>query len=177
MTTYSAIANGSIDQDSPVTQPIMTALRDNPLAIQEGDSTAPRVKGKALGDMVIGTIETSGTTAVGLTGLDDHSVIICLGALFVKLAGGQLETRYTDDNGSSWGSWQTTSTGTVADNIFASVHLNLETGVFLTRESTSQNTGTHTVPSNCNGFQFRFAVATSTPRVEMECFAMGGIGG
>ena len=41
MTSYVAIPNGDIDQDSPVTQPLMTALRDNPIAIAEGDNTAP----------------------------------------------------------------------------------------------------------------------------------------
>ena len=41
MTSYTAIANGDIDQDSPVTQPLVTALRDNPIAIAEGSSGAP----------------------------------------------------------------------------------------------------------------------------------------
>ena len=43
MTTYTAITNGEIDQDSPVTQPLLTALRDNPIAIAEGASGAPIV--------------------------------------------------------------------------------------------------------------------------------------
>lgn len=41
MTTYTAIANGDIDQDSPVTQPLMQLIRDNPIAIAEGSSGAP----------------------------------------------------------------------------------------------------------------------------------------
>jgi hypothetical protein len=44
MTSYTAIANGDIDQDSPVTQPLVTALRDNPIAIAEGASGAPRIE-------------------------------------------------------------------------------------------------------------------------------------
>ena len=47
MTTYTAITNGQIDQDSPITQPLMTALRDNPIAISEGSSGAPRIRGEA----------------------------------------------------------------------------------------------------------------------------------
>jgi hypothetical protein len=43
MTTWTDIANGTIDQDSPVTQPLLTALRDNPIAIAEGSSGAPLV--------------------------------------------------------------------------------------------------------------------------------------
>lgn len=42
MTTYVAIPNGDIDQDSPGTQPLFTALRDNPIAITEGAAGAPR---------------------------------------------------------------------------------------------------------------------------------------
>lgn len=41
MTTYVAIANSEIDQDSPGTQPLFTALRDNPLSIAEGGTNAP----------------------------------------------------------------------------------------------------------------------------------------
>ena len=43
MTTYSTITDGQIDQDSPITQPLMTALRDNPIAIAEGSSGSPSV--------------------------------------------------------------------------------------------------------------------------------------
>lgn len=48
MTSYVAIPNGDIDQDSPVTQPLMTALRDNPIAITEGAVGAPRIVGAAM---------------------------------------------------------------------------------------------------------------------------------
>lgn len=56
MTTYSAIANSEVDADSPVTATLMQRLRDNPLAIQEGDATAPDLAWAAiqpaLADMV-----------------------------------------------------------------------------------------------------------------------------
>jgi hypothetical protein len=43
MTTYTAIPDADIDTDSPLTQSLMTLLRDNPLGIQEGASGAPRI--------------------------------------------------------------------------------------------------------------------------------------
>lgn len=43
MTTYSTITDGQVDQDSPITQPLMTALRDNPIAIAEGAAGAPKI--------------------------------------------------------------------------------------------------------------------------------------
>ena len=48
MTAYVAIPNGDIDQDSPVSQPLMQALRDNPLAMFEGAVGAPRLQLAAL---------------------------------------------------------------------------------------------------------------------------------
>ena len=65
MATFSTIADGSIDQDSPITQSLMTALRDNTLAIQQGDDTAPNIVSRALGlSIVTGSVtHTSATTS------------------------------------------------------------------------------------------------------------------
>lgn len=49
MTTYTTIPDTDIDQDSPVTQPLMTALRDNPIAIAEGSAGAPSIETAAFG--------------------------------------------------------------------------------------------------------------------------------
>ena len=43
MTTYNTISNASVAVDAPITTSLMTALRDNPLAIQERDATAPQI--------------------------------------------------------------------------------------------------------------------------------------
>jgi len=61
MTTYTSIPNSDIDQDSPVTQPLMTALRDNPIAITEGASGAPRIVAAAIEG---GDVSTSGQVYV-----------------------------------------------------------------------------------------------------------------
>lgn len=44
MTAFTSITNAQVDAESPVTTTLLTALRDNPTAIAEGDPTAPRVK-------------------------------------------------------------------------------------------------------------------------------------
>ena len=67
MATFSTIADGSIDQDSPITQSLMTALRDNTLAIQQGDDTAPNIVSRALGLSIVtgsATHTTSTTTTI-----------------------------------------------------------------------------------------------------------------
>lgn len=43
-----SISNTAIDQDSPITVSLMTALRDNPAAIANGDAGAPRIQNAAL---------------------------------------------------------------------------------------------------------------------------------
>lgn len=43
MTTYTAITNASIDQDSPLTTDLVTLLRNNPIAMAEGSADAPVV--------------------------------------------------------------------------------------------------------------------------------------
>jgi hypothetical protein len=67
MTSYTAIANGDIDQDSPVTQPLVTALRDNPIAIGEADSSVPA---GLLPTVLLGTLTTTSGSTQTLSGLD-----------------------------------------------------------------------------------------------------------
>ena len=52
MTTYTAIPNSDIDASSPVTESLLTLMRDNPLAQFEGDGSAP-----AFGSNVIDTTQ------------------------------------------------------------------------------------------------------------------------
>lgn len=68
MTTWPGfIPNTDIDQDSPITQPLMTALRDGPLAIAEADTSVPL---DLLPSVKLGTITTTSGTAQSLTSLD-----------------------------------------------------------------------------------------------------------
>jgi hypothetical protein len=48
MSTYTAIADAEINVDSPVTQILLTKYRENMLAIQQGDATAPRIQAAAI---------------------------------------------------------------------------------------------------------------------------------
>jgi hypothetical protein len=53
MTTYTAITNSQIDQDSPITTGLMTQIRDNPIAISEGSSGAPKIQEAALDSAIV----------------------------------------------------------------------------------------------------------------------------
>jgi hypothetical protein len=75
MTSYSPIANSEIDTESPITESLMVRVRDNPLAIQEGDPTAPRIQTPAyadksvlaekIGDATITTLQVAAETLKG----------------------------------------------------------------------------------------------------------------
>jgi len=85
MATYTAITDAEIDQDSPITQTLMTKYRDNLTAVVEGDDTAPRILSPALGltyktgsgTITLDTTDLSNLADMGLallTGYDDASI-------------------------------------------------------------------------------------------------------
>ena len=57
---YSAISNGEIDLDSPITTGLMTKMRDNPIAIANGDSGAPKIQTAAINDSAVTTAKIAG---------------------------------------------------------------------------------------------------------------------
>jgi hypothetical protein len=54
MATYTAITDAEIDQDSPITQTLMTKYRDNLIAVTEGDASAPKIAYPAISDALTG---------------------------------------------------------------------------------------------------------------------------
>lgn len=85
---WTTISNTAIDQDSPITVSLMTALRDNPAAIANGDSGAPRVQTAGIADNAI----TSAKIAAGAVGNSD----IATGALTIdKFAAPSASGTYT----------------------------------------------------------------------------------
>lgn len=65
MTAYVTIPNTDVDQDSPVTVALMTALRDNPTAITEGSSGSP-----VLGLTKLAVASISNVASVDFTAFD-----------------------------------------------------------------------------------------------------------
>jgi len=121
VTTYTTITNGEVDQDSPVTQPLMEALRDNPLAIAEGDTTAPKVQAGAINNPSAVASRASPSSLPGvlftITDLDRvASIFVVSSAIARNISGGggpvTTTTRYrlSNDNGATWGSYTTLST-------------------------------------------------------------------
>lgn len=67
MTTFTTIPNSSLEPGKPIRSIDGLALRDNPLAIIEGDATAPRIVGKAakrLQDYPVLTVSAANTYSI-----------------------------------------------------------------------------------------------------------------
>ena len=62
MTTYRAISDTEIAVDAPLTQQLMQALKDNEIAVREGDATAPRIDHRAIVEPLAGDFRVFGGT-------------------------------------------------------------------------------------------------------------------
>ena len=62
MTGFTNLSDSSLSQDKPLTQSIARAFRDNPVAIGEGDATAPSIQHKGI---VSGAFSVSTTLGSG----------------------------------------------------------------------------------------------------------------
>jgi len=106
VTNYLEIPNEDIDQGSPVTQPLVTALRDNPLAIAEGATGAPRQQGIGLGGIMLPEI-TLNTSAHGWVGLGAVGAL-AIHCYFTNTYNNKsISARFSDDDGVTWGGWET----------------------------------------------------------------------
>jgi hypothetical protein len=112
MTTWTEIANGDVDQDSPVTQELVTALRDNPKAIAEGSEDAPKVQGAGVNLLVRSTGSLVHNETKEFTNLSREQRFLALGTLNATGQGassstGSVRYRASTDGGATWGSYTT----------------------------------------------------------------------
>jgi len=165
MTTYTTIPDTDVDQDSPVTVPLMTALRDNPTAVTEGASGAPRIDGKALGTHIA---DVSFTTTAGECLLVDGHELIQLKGYADFSGAGALQISFTANGGSSWNSWQgVNSQVSGVGKVAFDMEINLNNGGFLgffweAASGVEVNISSLTIPSNPDGVRLRFSLGGTT---------------
>ena len=79
MTDYTTITDTQVDPEAPITSELMSALRDNPIAITEGASGAPQVQRAAIQDAAVNSSKISfGTRSFSGTAFSGTSVSISL---------------------------------------------------------------------------------------------------
>jgi hypothetical protein len=160
MTAYSSIAAGEIDPESPVTTTLVQRLRDNPLAIAEGDATAPRIWGGAL---QTGMGAQFLTDSVGPLTWVVNARVACIGGHVgirnpVAVING-FRAAYSADGGATFGTTQVMASLSADEDEVGYLRLSLETGVWCLWGFMGGGTrpqyaaGTHGVPAGCNAVQ------------------------
>jgi len=156
MTVFSTITEAMTDPLAPGTSELWKAWWKNPIAIAEGSPGAPRIMPFAL-DLFLGDISFT-STAAGLSGLDDLDGVFFFWSF--EDAGStspDFQVRFSDDGGSTWGSYQTMlSFGAAAAEYFGCGIIGLISGKLRIFGESSGAFSTLTIPgSGANAFQFR----------------------
>jgi hypothetical protein len=162
MADWTDIDPNTLLPGEPWTSAKAQAAFENVEALAEGADGAPRIAAIALGGNSLGGVAPGPGIFDGWINLDDVRTI------HVEASGGinnaltrSIEVRFSDNNGSSWGSGQTVLTYTAGDNtgMSASVAIDLVSGAFSGVAGGFAfgvaNSGTLTVPADCNGVQLR----------------------
>jgi len=172
MTTYTTITNAEIDQDSPITQPLLTALRDNPVAITEGAAGAPKVQAAAL-DTFIANVVSSGS--VTITDLDTQASIMCAGGV----TNGTLTVELSDDNGSTWATAETIANLTTSgeESATLNISINFLTGGYAVSGAGGERTGSFGAGDLVINFAIYGGTGTiTTPTGTVNAIRFGGTG-
>lgn len=112
---YIPINNTQVDPDSPVTADLMTALRDNPIAIANGDAGAPRIARSAMGLMGFsgaGNFSTTGGVGTDFrinVGGDVRQAVFHIHGVAVGGGGTArpIRIRISGNGGTTWSGWTT----------------------------------------------------------------------
>lgn len=176
---WTSITNAAVAAGAAVTTALMTALRDNLIAVLNGETGAPPVRAKA---NAIETIYSGSGSGVGDTTIFSKTDFADIGMLRYDvnasyrstLATGndaRLDVRVSANGGSTWSAWTEITPGwEVADNdevtvAMASGYINLRDGAVTGVGSAPVTTGTGTVlinntsfASDLNAIEFRIKI-------------------
>lgn len=185
MTDYTSIANSQIDPKAPVTSELMTALRDNPIAIAEGAAGAPKVAESWQ------ALETTSSDGLIVTDVDNGE-----GARIHVDGSGNAGSGQTinftvsisSDNGSSFTGETTIDTVTAQSGPGESATLSPD-GLFVFDRPTGSwaflntsfgksdiTSGTFSSPSGTTDIRFRFVIGSTAQadKIAALAFVTGG---
>jgi hypothetical protein len=145
VTTFTNLSDSTLEQDKPVTQSVMRALRDNPKALAEGDATAPEVVGVSPLDVQL----ASGSAALVFDNLPSGYDILEFDIVRLSpvTVTNQLIMEVSVDNGTTWltsnyeVAWTTITGGTsgTAASSASNIPVTENTTFFTTAPSTVVN--------------------------------------
>lgn len=121
MADYTTITDAQVDPEAPITSELMSALRDNPIAIAEAATGAPKIDPRAIDSLLAGPFSNTfsqgaadGSVVLGtVTDLDDAEFLFS-SATVTATNPSTVSVRLdrSSNNGSSWGSSITVATVT-----------------------------------------------------------------
>lgn len=160
MTSYVTITDEETDPGAPVTSELLKKERDNPIAIAEGATGAPRVQGIALGGVYLGSFTQDGKGPQGLVGLDKVGLLVADVITTGVSSNGIVQIALSADGGASYGGWITlyTEPGVTGEHVVGRLHIDLATGDWRVRLLASDGGvlatgGTLTLPTGVNAIQ------------------------
>lgn len=181
MTTYSTITDGQVDQDSPITQPLITALRDNPLAIAEGAAGAPKIADSWQ------ALETTSSSGLIVTNVDNGEGVRINVSGTGDAGSGQtisFKVSISSNNGSSFTGETTIATDTAPNDPGSSITLSPEglfvfdrpTGAWAFLTGADVITGTFSSSSGTTDIRFRFVIGSTAQadKIAALAFLTGG---
>lgn len=128
-------------------------LRDNPQAVWEGATGAPKVQGHALGNTFLGYF--SGTALTSGIDFDTQAKTLIIHAEVPNSSAFQIG--FSDDGGSTFGSTQTVDSGSGTRSVYAVIDLETGARSAIHREyatnTVSETTSSLTVPTDCNSIR------------------------
>ena len=101
MTDYIGITEAQTNPFAPLTSELVKQLRDNPLAITEGDDTAPRIATVAIAGF-LARASGLGFDGTVLTNIDPRARLLVQGG---NTGSGTIRFRLSSDNGDTWTAW------------------------------------------------------------------------
>ena len=167
MAQWTDIDPNTLLPGDPWTSAKAQAAFENLEAVAEGAPGAPKVQGVGLGQVFLGLVNTTGSSAMGFSDAERVEGIACFGAKTGSVA---THIRFSDDNGSSWGSWQTVAPSGEASVVDMSIFVDFRRDRYRATVRSQGFSGSLTIPSGMNAFQIRNNGGTS---LALTVFAVG----
>lgn len=181
MTDYTSIANSQIDPKAPVTSELMTALRDNPIAIAEGAAGAPKIADSWQ------ALETTSSNGLIVTDVDNgEGVRVLTSGNGTAFSGDTIyfKVSISSDNGATFVSEITLKSATASAKETVTINptgtfiFDRPTGswAFLDQDGYDIQTGTFPSSSAVTDIRFRFYENTSpaADKIAVLAFVTGG---
>ena len=153
MADWTNITDTAVDPDAPLTSQLAYAWRDNPIAIAEGATGAPRIVPRAMNNWYGRVQLDTTTTPVVISGLDSSTTLAVVGSFTNGISDtATLQISGSADGGSTWGIWLNITSGGAKNTLYG-VHLvlNLNNGIYDSAFTAAGDLGA----GPCNAIRFR----------------------